>query len=390
MSKPEIIPFSPPSITEHEIGKVLEVLQSGWLTTGKLCHEFEKEFAEFVDADAALALNSCTAALELALRLKGIGVGDEVITSTMTFTSTVNVIEHVGAKPILVDVEADTLNIDPACVRNAITNKTKAIIVVHFAGHPVNLGQLQQICKENNIELIEDAAHALPALYQGKMIGSLNNLAAFSFYATKNLSTGEGGMLTGSREMIEKARCLSLHGMSRNAWNRYGEKGTWSYDVVAPGFKCNMGDIQAALGLAQLSRLPEMQSRRADIVQLYNEGFDSHPLLETPTTRTDVQNALHLYILRLRVANDHGQARNNLIDQLGNAGIKTSVHFIPVHLHSFYAKRYRFDDKFCHVATSNYHRMVSLPLSPALSNDQVKRVIDNVIHAVENLHVKAA
>lgn len=390
MSKPEIIPFSPPSITEHEIGKVLEVLQSGWLTTGKLCHQFEKEFAEFVDADAALALNSCTAALELALRLKGIGVGDEVITSTMTFTSTVNVIEHVGAKPILVDVEADTLNIDPACVRNAITDKTKAIIVVHFAGHPVNLGQLQHLCQENNIELIEDAAHALPARFQGKMIGSLNNLAAFSFYATKNLSTGEGGMLTGSREMIEKARCLSLHGMSRNAWNRYGEKGTWSYDVVAPGFKCNMGDIQAALGLAQLSRLPEMQSRRADIVQLYNEGFDSHPLLETPTTRPDVENALHLYILRLRVADDHGQARNNLIDQLGNAGIKTSVHFIPVHLHSFYAKRYRFDDKFCHVATSNYHRMVSLPLSPALSNDQVKRVIDNVMHAVENLHVKAA
>lgn len=390
MSKPEIIPFSPPSITEHEIGKVLEVLQSGWLTTGKLCHEFENEFAEFVDADAALAVNSCTAALELALRLKGIGVGDEVITSTMTFTSTVNVIEHVGAKPILVDVEADTLNIDPECVRNAITNKTKAIIVVHFAGHPVNLEQLQRMCQENNIELIEDAAHALPARYQGQMIGSFNNLAAFSFYATKNLSTGEGGMLTGSRQMIENARCLSLHGMSRNAWNRYGEKGTWSYDVIAAGFKCNMGDIQAALGLAQLSRLPEMQTRRAEIVNRYNNAFNDHPLLQIPTIRSGIDHALHLYILRLKVTGDHGDARNNFIDQLGNAGIKTSVHFIPVHLHSFYAKRYQFENNFCPIATSNYHRMVSLPLSPALQDDQINRVIDNVIHTVENLHLKAA
>ena len=390
MTNSKIIPFSPPSITEHEIDKVLEVLRSGWLTTGTMCHTFEEEFAEFVNADAALAVNSCTAALELALRLKGIGPEDEVITSTVTFTSTVNVIEHVGAKPVLVDVEPDTLNIDPENIRNAITSRTKAIIVVHFAGHPVDLGKIQAICEQYDIELIEDAAHALPARYRGKMIGSFNNLAAFSFYATKNLSTGEGGMLTGSREMIEKARSLSLHGLSRNAWNRYGAKGSWIYDVIDAGFKCNMGDIQAALGLAQLSRLPEMQSRRAEIVSLYNRRLDNHPLLEIPTVRSDVDHALHLYVVRLKIFNDHGNARDTLIERLSEDAIKTSVHFIPVHMHSFYKEKYKFEKAFCPIATNNYYRMLSLPLSPALKDEQINRVIDAVIREVETINVKAA
>lgn len=370
------VPFSPPSITDVEIEQVLDTLRSGWITTGPKTREFEQAFAERVQAPAALAVNSCTAALAIALRLHDVGPGDEVITTTLTFTSTVNVIEHTGATPVLVDVEPDTLNIDPQAIRRAITPRTKAVIAVHFAGQPVELDQVQAICDEHGLKLIEDAAHAIPAAFGDRPIGSGPNLTAFSFYATKNLATGEGGMLTGEPDQIERARSLSLHGMSRNAWNRYGAKGSWFYSIEEPGFKCNMSDLQAALGLAQLQRLDELQARRAEIFDNYDQAFAASPDLQTPTRRGGRDHAYHLYVLRLTGA--LAGARDRLIDTLREAGVSTSVHFIPVHRHQYYAGKYGYPPEDFPVANESYGRMLSLPLSPVLSDEQVGWVVQNV------------
>ncbi len=307
----------------------------------------------------------------------GIGPGDEVITSTLTFVSTVNVIEHVGAKPVLVDVEPDTLNLDPQCVESAITPSTKAIIAVHYAGHPADIAALSAIANRHNIALVEDAAHALPASYRGQLVGSSTNLTSFSFYATKNLTTAEGGMLTGDAQLVERARTFSLHGMTRNAWNRYGTEGTWFYDVVCPGFKYNMTDLQASLGLVQLSRLESMQRRRAEIFARYNAAFEAVSWLQTPTCRADVQSAQHLYVLRLHDGATGGW-RDALIAELKARGICTSVHFIPVHLHTYYRQKYGYQPEDFPVALENYQRMLSLPLSPALTDDEVSRVISAV------------
>ncbi|HEY9449452.1 MAG TPA: DegT/DnrJ/EryC1/StrS family aminotransferase, partial [Gemmatimonadaceae bacterium] len=230
------LPFSPPSVGEEEVEEVVDALRSDWLTTGPKTLRFENAFARYVGAHGALALNSCTAGLHTALVALGIGPGDEVITTTMTFAATVNVIEHVGARPVLVDVEPDTLNIDPACVEAAITPRTRAITVVHYAGHPADMDPIEEIARAHGIKVIEDAAHAMPAWYRGRMIGSGDNPTAFSFYATKNLTTGEGGMLTGSVEFLERARPVSLHGMTRDALRRYEKGGSWRYEIQAPGF----------------------------------------------------------------------------------------------------------------------------------------------------------
>ncbi len=379
--KIEHVPFSPPAIGDDEINGVLDTLRSDWLSTGPKTNRFQAAFAEFVGAQSALALNSCTAALHLALKALDIGCGDEVITTTLTFVSTVNVIEHVGAKPILVDVEYDTLNIDPRAVEAAITSKTKAIIVVHFAGHPVDMSAINRIAERHGLAVIEDAAHALPAAYQGQMIGSGGNFTAFSFYATKNLTTAEGGMLTGAPDLVDRAKSFSLHGMSRNAWNRYGTEGSWFYDVLVPGFKYNMSDLQAAIGLAQLSRLEQMQQKRRMIFNAYDEAFCGSDSLEIPTRRSDIDHALHLYVLRLRDQTT-AEARNALIEDLKERGIGVSVHFIPVHLHSYYREKYGYRSEDFPVAYSNYQRMLSLPLSPALNNSQICRVIGTVCDLV--------
>jgi dTDP-4-amino-4,6-dideoxygalactose transaminase len=373
----KIVRFSPPSIGPDEIGEVVDTLESDWITTGPKVARFEQEFRRVVGAPAALALNSCTAGLHLSLVALGIKPGDEVITSTLTFTSTVNVIEHVGARPVLVDVESDTLNLDPGAVECSLTQRTKAIIAVHFAGHPANLDALAPLAKKHNLAIVEDAAHALPAAFRGRRVGSSANLTSFSFYATKNLTTGEGGMLTGEPELVDRARILSLHGMSRNAWNRYGTEGTWFYDVVAPGFKCNMTDIQAALGLAQLARLDDMQRRRAEIFARYNAVFAGIAGLEIPTKRNDVEHAWHLYVLRLADGRLRG-GRDEMIAALKARGICTSVHFIPVHLHTYYRQKYGYQPDDFPVALDSYQRMLSLPLSPALSDEDVSRVIDAV------------
>jgi len=367
--------FSLPLIGPEEIDEVVEALKSGWLTSGPRTKQFEHDFRSAVGAPAALALNSCTAGLHVALKVLNIGPGDEVITTPMTFAASVNVIEHVGATPVLVDVEPDTLNLQPDAVEQAITPHTKAIIAVHYAGHPAELNALRSIAEQYNLHLIEDAAHAVGASFDGRPIGSGNNLTAFSFYATKNLTTGEGGMLTGPPELLDQARVISLHGMNREAWSRYSAGGKWAYDIVEPGFKYNMTDLQAALGLAQLRRFDRMQARRQAIVQQYNKAFQSQPAFLTPVTRDHVTNAWHLYVLRLRTT-ELSIDRNRFIDEMTARNIGTSVHFIPIHMHSYYRNKYNYHPDDFPVAHNAFQRMLSLPLSPSMSDQDVADVID--------------
>jgi len=374
--------FSPPLIGEEEINEVVDTLKSDWITTGPKTKQFEKEFAECFGAPSALALNSCTAALHTALVASGIGPGDEVITTTMTFCSSVNVIEQVGAHPVLVDVEPDTLNIDPKNIEKAITPKTRAILPVHYSGHPVDLDPIYELADMYNLCVIEDAAHAVSAKYKGRYIGSTDNPVAFSFYATKNLTTAEGGMLTGCPELIEKSRIVSLHGMSKDAWKRYSKGGSWYYEVILPGFKYNMTDIQASLGIWQLRKLESFQKRRREIVRIYNEAFSQEEVLEIPAERPEVEHAWHLYVLRLNL--EHLKInRDQFIEELAERNIGTSVHFIPVHIHPYYKNKYEYKPEDFPIAYKNYLRIISLPLCPRMTDQDVEDVIEAVLDVVK-------
>ena len=374
--------FSTPAVGEEEMLEVADTLKSGWITTGPKTRQFESAFREKVGAPAALGLNSCTAGLHLGLLALGIRAGDEVITTPMTFCACANVIEHLGARPVLVDVEPDTLNLCPKAVEAALTPKTKAILAVHYAGHPVDLDPIQDIANAHGVALIEDAAHAVPASYKGRLIGSGSNPVAFSFYATKNLTTGEGGMLTGSPELIDRARVLGLHGMSRDAWKRYGQGGSWFYQVDEPGFKYNMTDVQAAMGVAQLRKLDRFQARRRAIVAAYNLAFEDVDALEVPTERAEVEHAWHLYVLRLRLGALR-IGRDQFIDELTALNIGTSVHFIPIHIHPFYQQKYQYQPRHFPVAYQSYERMLSLPLHPLLTDADVGDVTSAVLDVVQ-------
>ena len=374
----QFLPFSPPTVGEEEIAEVVDTLRSQWITTGPKTKRFESEFAAAVQAPAALALNSCTAGLHTALATLGIGPGDEVITTPITFAASVNVIEHVRARPVLVDVEADTLNIDPLAVARAITPRTRAILPVHFAGHPADLDALQALATSHRVALVEDAAHALPATYRGRRIGSGKNPVAFSFYATKNLTTAEGGMLTGDAEFVDRARVFSLHGMSRDAWKRYDRGGSWRYDILLPGFKYNMTDIQSALGLVQLKRLAQFDARRREIVAQYQEAFGADSAFECPAERDDVSHAWHLYVLRIR-PDVLRIGRDQFVDELTRRNIGTSVHFIPIHLHPYYRDTYGYAAGDLPVAYEAFQRLFSLPLHPRLTDDDVADVIEAVL-----------
>ncbi len=367
------LPFAPPSLGEEEVEAVAETLRSGWITTGPKTREFEEAFAGRFGAPDALALNSCTAGLHISLVALGIGPGDEVCVPDITFCSTANVVVHAGAAPVLVDVEPDTLNIDPEALDRACTPRTRAVIAVHLAGHPAELDRLRAIAGDRGIHLVEDAAHAVAASYRGKVVGSSDNLAAFSFYATKNLATGEGGMLTGHPDLIDRARPLSLHGMSRDAWKRYDKAGSWRYDVAAPGYKYNMTDIQAALGLCQLAKLDSFQQHRSMLAGLYDEGFSGCDLLELPARRPEVDHAWHIYLVRLRL-----EAltidRDQVIEEMRSANIGTSVHFIPLHLHSYYAERCGVTSEQLPVASAAFPRLLSLPIHPGMSRGDAEQV----------------
>ncbi|MGH8283361.1 MAG: DegT/DnrJ/EryC1/StrS family aminotransferase [Gammaproteobacteria bacterium] len=374
--------FSPPSIGQEEIDEVVDTLKSDWITTGPKTKRFAEEFAGYLGVKAALPLNSCTAGLHAALVALGVGPGDEVITTPMTFASSANVIEHVGAKPVFVDVQPDTLNIDPENIRRAVTSRTKAILPVHYTGHPVDMEEIMAIAREHRLHVIEDAAHALPAKYKGRFIGAFGNPTAFSFYATKNLTTAEGGMLTGPPEFLDRARIVSLHGMSRDAWQRYGKGASWNYEVVLPGFKYNMTDIQAAIGLCQLKKLERFQARRRQVVAAYQAAFSKIEALQCPATRDYVEHAWHLYVLRLRPVLLK-ISRDAFIEELKRRNIGTSVHFIPVHIHPYYRDKYGYKPADFPVAADHYSRALSLPLHPGLSDRDVNDVIEAVVDVVK-------
>jgi dTDP-4-amino-4,6-dideoxygalactose transaminase len=397
------LPFSPPCIGEEEIAEVVDTLRCGWLTTGPKVKQFEREFAAFVGAPAGLAVSSCTSALHLALLTLGIGAGHAVITTPMTFCSGVNVIEHVGARPILVDVEPDTLNIDVARVEEALRRlskeragvQVKALLPVHLYGHPCDMEALLQLAEEYELAVIEDAAHALPAKYKGRMIGAppaaskVRILSCYSFYATKNLTTGEGGMLTGPLELVEEARLWGLHGMSRDAWKRYSSNGSWYYEVVRAGYKYNMTDVQAALGLHQLRKLEGFQARRREIVRRYNAAFSPRAEFQTPVERPEVEHAWHVYVLRLN-PECFGLSRNRFIEELKARNIGASVHFIPIHLHPYYRDKYGYKPEDFPVAYREYRRIISLPLSPRMADGDVADVIEAVYDIVEQHQAQPA
>lgn len=376
--------FQPPFLDEEEEREVVDTLRSDWITTGPKVARFEKEFAEFVGAPAALAVSSGTDAMQVGLATLGIGPGDEVITTPMTFCSTVHVIEHVGARPVLADVEPRTLTVNPERVARAITSRTKAILPVHLYGHPCNMKEILALAERHRLRVLEDAAHALPTRHEGRMVGALGDMTAFSFYATKNVTTGEGGMLTGAADLIARARLWSLHGMDRDAYKRYSEAGSWYYEVVLPGFKCNMTDIQAALGIHQLRKLPRFQRRRHEIVARYQSAFGGMAEVETPVELPGAETSWHLYVLRLRLER-LAIDRARFIQELKARQIGTSVHFIPVHLHPYYRDKYGWRPEDWPVAYREYQRLVSLPLYPRMSDQDVADVIE-AVHDVVEVH----
>src|SRR5215831_14561219 len=339
-SDSKFIPFHVPAIDEDEIRSVVETLESGWLTTGRKVGSFEDDFARYVGSKHAVAVNSGTAALHLALDAVGIREDDEVIIPTMTFAATAEVVLYFKAKPVLVDCERDTFNLDPGKIEAAITSKSKAIIPVHFGGQPCEMDQILDIARKHNLRVIEDAAHALPARDHGRTIGTMGDITCFSFYATKTITTGEGGMATTENpEWGERMRIMSLHGISHDAWKRYTKEGSWCYEILYPGFKYNLTDIAAAIGIEQLKRCDGFWRARKRIAAIYDKAFADLEEIQTPVHRPDIEHAWHLYVIQLNLA-DLRLTRNQFIEALREEGIGTSVHFIPLHLHPYYRHKF--------------------------------------------------
>jgi dTDP-4-amino-4,6-dideoxygalactose transaminase len=375
------LPVALPLTGEAEKRELIEALESGWITTGPRVKQFEAALAEMVGAEHVVCVDSCTAALHLALVDLDLQPGDEVVTSPLTFCSTVNTIVHAGGTPVLADVEPDTLNLDPGRLAAAITPRTRAVIPVHYAGHPCEMDAILDLAERHGIPVIEDAAHAIGASYRDRPVGSMGDVTCFSFYATKNLTTAEGGALaTDHADRAERARLLSLHGMSKDAWKRYTSAGSWYYEVVAPGFKYNMTDLEAALGLHQLRRLPGFNRRRRELAGRYDAAFRDHPAVEIPAWRREVDHAYHLYPIRLEL--DHLRIdRARFIEELKAENIGTTVHFIPVHYHPYYRDRLGLSRGDLPVAEAAYERLVSLPLYPGMSDSDA----DDVIAAVDKI-----
>jgi dTDP-4-amino-4,6-dideoxygalactose transaminase len=372
------LPFAMPDIGEAEAESVMETLRSGWLTTGPKVRRFEADFAEFVGCDHAVAVNSATAALHLALSAVGLKEGDEVLVPTMTFAATAEVVLYFKARPVLVDCRPETLNLDPDQLEKAITAKTKAIMPVHIAGQACDMDRILEIAREYDFRVIEDAAHALPARYREKMIGTIGDITCFSFYATKTITTGEGGMaVTENPEWAERMRIMGLHGISKDAWKRYTAEGSWYYEILYPGFKYNLTDIAAAIGIEQLKKCTHFWEVRQRYATLYNEGFQDVPAIITPYVAPEVQHAWHLYMIQLdleRLRID----RNEFIALLKQEGIGTSVHFIPLHLHPYYRDTFGYGPVDFPHASFVFERIVSLPIYPKMTETDVQRVIDTV------------
>ena len=386
------LPFARPTIGEDEIAEVVSALRSGWITTGPKTKLFEERFGAEVDADATLALSSGTAAMHLALVAMAIGPGHRVFTSPMTFCSTVHVIEHVGALPVLVDIDPTTLNLDPvalsAAVGEAAPELAAAVMPVHYAGQPCDMAAIVDVARKANLCVIEDAAHAFGARYHSRPIGHTiaglrGHAVCFSLYATKNITTGEGGVLASSPEIINAAREWSLHGMSRDAWRRYAHGGSWQYDVLHAGFKYNLTDLQAALGIAQLRRHEELLERRTAIAGMYTNEFQEMEELDAPIALPGVEHAWHLYPLRLNL-DRLTISRAHFIEELQARNIGASVHFIPVHEHTYYREKYGWRPNDFPVAHKEFSRMLSLPIYPLMTDEDV----DDVVAAVRAIVTK--
>lgn len=363
---------------EEEKQGILEVLDSGWITTGPKTKQFEKEFAEYTKSKHAIALNSCTAGLHLALVASGIGEGDEVIVPDMTFTATANVVVHSGATPIIADVRYDNMNIDVSKLESKITEKTKAIIPVHMAGHPCDMDEIEKLAKKYNLIIIEDAAHTTEGYYKNKKVGSISKVTAFSFYATKNMTTAEGGMLTtDDDELADKIRVLSLHGMSKDAWKRYSNEGYKHYDVIYPGFKYNMTDIQSSLGLNQLKKISNFLEIRNKHWSLYNELLSEVEEIEVLHEEKDILHSRHLYIIKLDTSKLK-VSRDEFMTMLIQENIGVSVHFKALHTHTYYKERFNLKDEDFPVATQLSDSVISLPFYPKLQEEDIRYVCDKI------------
>ena len=369
------IPFSRPWIDETEIEAVSQVLASKWISTGARVCEFERAFAEYLGVKHAIAVSSCTAALHLSLVVTGIGAEDEVITTPYTFTATAEAIRYVGAKPVFVDICPETLNIDVTKIEQAITPRTKAIMPVHIAGLPCDMDALRQICQTHNLVLIDDAAHAIPTKYKGQYIGTLGDLSAFSFYANKNITTGEGGMITTNNDTFaEPLRTMRLHGIDKDAWARQSRRSIWRYDITTEGYKYNMTDIQAAMGLCQLMKLNKLHERRQNFAHIYQTELAKVSQISTPFVPDDSsEHAWHLYIIQLNTGD-----RDEFVEALREENIECSVHYIPLHLFEFYQKQYGYSVGDFPRAEEAFERVVSLPLYPGLTESDVHLVVDTI------------
>ena len=382
MSSPNsFLPFALPDIGDEEIAEVVDTLRSGWVTTGPKAQRFEAEFRAFLGDESlhAVAVNSATAGLHLALEALGIGPGDEVITTTHTFTASAEVVRYLGADVKLVDIDAATLNIDPARVEAAITPRTRAILPVHYGGLAAGMQAILDIARRHGLRVLEDAAHALPTTCGGRLVGTLDSDATvFSFYANKTITTGEGGMLvTRDAALARRAKTMRLHGMNRDAFDRFTAKvPSWYYEIVAPGFKYNLTDIAAALGLQQLKKARRFQQQRQHIAAAYDAAFAGLPLVTPPAAPPGELHAWHLYALRL--GDDAGVGRDRFIEKLFDAGIGCSVHYIPLHLHPYWRERYALRPEQFPQSQAAYERLVSLPIYTRMSDADVQRVVDAV------------
>lgn len=375
------VPFHRPYITDTAIQSVVDSLRSGWTTMGKKTVQFEEEFARYLGMPHAVAVNSGTAALHCALVAIGIGEGDEVIVPATTFVATSEVVEYCGARPVLVDVERDTHCINPEKIIEHISSKTGAIIPVHFSGHPCDMDAINDIAEQHGITVCEDAAHALPSVYKGRKIGTTSSITCFSFYATKTLSTGEGGMVvTGNDRWAESIRVMRLHGMNRDAWKRYSAGASWEYDIITRGYKYNTTDINAALGIDQLHQLEWMLERRKEIAERYNSAFSGEDALIPYVTRSDVESAWHLYPLKLNV-DVLTITRDRFIQMLYERGVSASVHFIPLYRFTCFKDKGFSSERFPD-SEWVYEREVSLPIFPGMTGQEIEHVVDSVIDIV--------
>ncbi len=373
----DFLPFALPCIGDEEINEVVDTLRSGWLTSGPKTRQFELEFAEFIGTSHALALSSCTAGLHLGLEAVGVKAGDKVITSPYTFTASAEVVRYLGADPVFVDICPDTFNLDPKQLAHALENtpNVSAIIPVHIAGQSCDMDAIMALARQYGVKVVEDAAHALPTAYKGKNIGTFGDVTAYSFYVTKPVATGEGGMVvTANEEYAEHMRTMRLHGINRDIFKREGSTlPSWYYEVVAPGYKYNMNDIAAALGIHQLRKAHSLQARREAIALQYDAAFTDLPL-QRPFRDSNSSHAWHLYMIQLNL-DELNITRDEFIERMKAAGIGTSVHFIPLHIQPYWRDRYGFQPTDFPVALHTFERVVSLPIYPSMTDDDVARVI---------------